>query len=154
LVAKKPTEWRRVIYICIYICTHTGWRRPIGCLIFIGHLSHKSPIFSGSFAKNDLQLKASYESSPPCTFVCFFCKSLLKKSPILCRSRQRGVLGSVVTFFSKKRHDLLGVSTTRCGPTKKTNRFVSFATKTSFLRGLSGFCKSTLIFWGTLNSKP
>ena len=42
----------------------TGWRRPIGCFISRGHLSKKSHIISGAFAKRDLQLKASYAVSP------------------------------------------------------------------------------------------
>jgi len=54
---------------CIYsqassLLCRTGWQRPIGSLIFIGHSPQKSSIMCGSFAERDLQLKASYASSP------------------------------------------------------------------------------------------
>ena len=49
-------------------CVITRRPRPTGCLIFVRHFLHKSPIISGSFAERDVQLKAFYASWPPCTW--------------------------------------------------------------------------------------
>jgi len=44
-----------------------GWQRPFKYLIFVGHFPQKSPLIICCFAGNDMQLEASYESSPSST---------------------------------------------------------------------------------------
>ena len=64
-------KWRADFRECCTGYSHQGWRRWIECLICIGHFQQKSPIIGGSSATNDLQLKASYGSSPPCSKLTF-----------------------------------------------------------------------------------
>ena len=64
-------EWVTYVWVKSHMwmghVTHTEWRKDLGCLIFISHFPQKSPIIRGSFAENDLQLKASYAFTLLCT---------------------------------------------------------------------------------------
>jgi len=65
-------RWLVSAYVCIYMIIGTGLRRVIECHIFVGYFPQKSPIVSGSFAKNNVQLKASYGFSPPCMYIAWW----------------------------------------------------------------------------------
>jgi len=56
----------RCVAVCCSVLQCVMPSTIVACLIFIGHFPQRSPIFSGSFAERDLQLKASDVSSSPC----------------------------------------------------------------------------------------
>jgi len=80
VVSLRCVTWRSTRWRCVWQTSGIGcdlllksvdaarsYRVAKTCLIFTGHFPQQSPTTSGSFAENDLQLKASYGSSPPCT---------------------------------------------------------------------------------------
>ena len=89
-------SWSAVCSVLHVKSESTGWRRPMGCLDFTGHFPQKNPIINGSFSKNNLQLKASYESSPPCS-------SVIMVSSVLCglkMTTQHSALWSVCSVVT------------------------------------------------------
>jgi len=67
-------------------------------------LSQKNPIISGSFAKNDLQLKASYGSLPPCITNMSPPETQMKEQNTSCHTHTSRPQTSHVTCMSVSTH--------------------------------------------------
>jgi len=61
-------------YNVIYTNIHTGWRRPIGCLISCFTFRKLATNYRALLRKMTYKHKASYDSTPPCIMSCVFVK--------------------------------------------------------------------------------
>ena len=69
----------------------------------MGHIAQKSPVFSGSFAGKNLQLKASYGSLPFCTDSCTYINMYIIQSIEFGVHFNLNFNLNLVGFFSIKR---------------------------------------------------
>jgi len=95
--------WRDLF---MFVTSATGWRRPIGCLIFIGHFPQKSPTISCSCVERYLQLRHPVHLRHP---VLWLTRSPIKSSYFIDHFQQKSpiISGSFAERHLQLRHPRL-----------------------------------------------
>jgi len=116
------------------IChTHTGmkdathqYRRPIWCLIVIGHFPQKSPTISRSLAENNLQRNTFYGSSPP-FITCQYVILMGDISAVCCSVLQCVAVCCSVLQCVKWRMNTSRINSSRIDVSRVSSQYVPYA---------------------------